>query len=78
MFMETIDVRDCHEAFGKYIKNARVRRGISQSEVAEKLGVSQPYYSRIESGQRDVDLAVAFNICTAVGVDIRDFVNRYL
>ena len=78
MYMEMINVKDCHEAFGKYIKNARTRRGISQSAVAEKLGLSQPYYSRIESGQRDVDLAVAFKICATVGVDIRDFVNKYL
>lgn len=73
-----IDVRDCHEAFGKYIKNARERKGLSQIEVAKMLEVSQPYYSRIESGKRDVDLAFAFKICEVIGVDIRDFANRYL
>ena len=73
-----IDVRDCHEAFGKYIKNARERKGLSQNEVAEMLDVSQPYYSRIEGGKRDVDLAFAFKICDVIGVDIRDFANRYL
>lgn len=76
--MKTIDVRDCHAAFGKYIKTARERKGISQSEIANILGVSQPYYSRIESGQRDVDLAFAFKICDVIGVDIRDFANKYL
>ena len=76
--MKTIDVRDCHEAFGQYIKTARIRKGISQSDVAENLGVSQPYYSRIESGKREVDLAFAFKICAVIGVDIRDFANRYL
>ena len=78
MYMEMINVNDCHEAFGKYIKNARIQRGMSQGTVAERLGFSQPYYSRIESGKRDVDLAVAFKICATVGVDIRDFVNKYL
>ena len=76
--MKTIDIRDCHEAFGKYIKIARERKGLTQDEVAEELGITQSYYSRIENGTREVDLAVAFRICAAVGVDIRDFINRYL
>ena len=76
--MKTIDAKDCHVAFGKYIKMSRERKGLSQSEVANILGVSQPYYSRIESGLRDVDLAFAFKICDVIGVDIRDFANRYL
>lgn len=76
--MKTIDVRDCHDAFGRYIKMARERKGMSQSEVAEILGVSQAQYSRIEGGKRDVDLAIAFKICDVIGVDIRDFANKYL
>lgn len=76
--MKTIDIRDCHDAFGKYVKTARERKGMSQDDVARILDVSQSYYSRIENGLREVDLAVAFKICAAVGVDIRDFINRYL
>ena len=76
--MNTIDVKDCHEAFGKYIKDVRERKGMSQKEVADCLGVSQSYYSRIESGKREVDLAFAFNVCTAIGMDMRDFINKYM
>lgn len=76
--MKTIDVRDCHESFGKYIKAARERKKMSQTEVAKILDVSQPYYSRIENGEREVDLAVAFKICDAIGVDMRDFINKYM
>ena len=74
----TIDVRDCHAAFGKYIKAARERKGMSQTEVAKILEVSQPYFSRIENGEREIDLAFAFKICDVMGVDMRDFVNKYL
>ena len=73
-----ISTQDCHEAFGKYIKMARERKGISQTEVAKELEVTQSYYSLIENGKRDVDLAFAFKICDVIGVDIRDFANRYL
>lgn len=76
--MKNDEKRACHEAFGKYIKDIRERKGLSQTEVALSLGMSQPYYSRIESGKRDVDLAVAIKICEVIGVDIRDFANKYL
>ena len=76
--MKTIDVRGCHAAFGKYIKAARERKKMSQTEVAKILDVSQPYYSRIENGEREVDLAVAFKICDAIGVDMRNFINKYM
>lgn len=76
--MKPICTKDCHEAFGEYIKNIRMRKGLSQNEIAEKLAVSQPYYSRIESGKRDVDLAFAFKICDVMGVDMRDFINKYM
>ena len=76
--MRTIDERDCHDAFGRYIKIARERKGMSQCEVAELLDISQAQYSRIEGGVRNVDLAFAFKICDVIGVDIRDFANKYL
>ena len=76
--MKSNCIKDCHAAFGEYIKNNRVRKGLSQSDVAGKLEVSQPYYSRIEAGKRDVDLAFAFKICDVIGVDMRDFINKYM
>ena len=76
--MKSNCTKDCHEAFGEYIKSNRVKKGLSQCDVAGKLEVSQPYYSRIEAGKRDVDLAFAFKICDVIGVDMRDFINKYM
>lgn len=76
--MKLLDSKECHIAFGKYIKDIRERKGLSQYEVAETLGVSQPYLSYIERGERDVDLAVAFKLCDIVGTDIRDFINKFM
>ena len=76
--MKTIDIKDCHKAFGEYIKSARERNGMSQTEVADKLEVTQSYLSRIERGEREVDLALAFKLCAAIGLDMRDFINKYM
>ena len=35
------------------LKLLRVAKGYSISEVAEKLGISQPFISRIESGEKN-------------------------
>jgi len=37
--------------FLKYIKDARLKRGWGQRELAAKIGLPQPHISRIESGQ---------------------------
>lgn len=76
--MKNINEKECHQAFGKYIKTARERKGLSQIDASRILGVSQSYLSRIESGERDIDLAFSFKICDVMGVDIRDFVNKYM
>ena len=39
------------------LKTARIEAGLAQQEVADKLGKPQSYISRIESGERRLDVA---------------------
>jgi transcriptional regulator with XRE-family HTH domain len=39
------------------LKTARIEAGLSQQEVANKLGKPQSYISKIESGERRLDVA---------------------
>ena len=48
---------------------ARHKAGLSQAEIATKLGVSQPDVSKIEHGQRRIDLLETLDWCTATGYD---------
>ena len=43
----------------KRLKEARVEAGLSQQDVADKLGKPQSYVSKIESGERRLDVAEA-------------------
>ncbi len=45
-----------HQAIVDRLKKARVESGLSQVEVSEKLGKTQSYVSKIESGQRRFDV----------------------
>jgi len=41
----------------KRLKGARIEAGLTQQEVANKLGKPQSYISKIESGERRLDVA---------------------
>lgn len=45
-----------HNAIVESLKKARLDAGLGQIEVAEKLGRTQSYVSKIESGQRRFDV----------------------
>ncbi|MCH5157425.1 MAG: helix-turn-helix transcriptional regulator [Clostridiales bacterium] len=38
------------EEIGKKLKEARIQVGLTQKEVADRLGVAQPIYQRFEKG----------------------------
>ena len=41
---------------GRNIRNARKAMGMTQEDVAERLGVSTPYIGKLERGERSVNL----------------------
>ena len=43
-------------------KDLRTKRGWSQSEISEKLGIARQSVHAIESGKSDPSLALAFRI----------------
>ena len=45
-----------HNTIVERLKQARTEAGLGQVEVAEKLGKTQSYVSKIESGQRRFDV----------------------
>lgn len=47
---------DDHRKIVDRLKNARINTGLTQIEVAKKLGRTQSYVSKIESGQRRFDV----------------------
>jgi len=51
------------------LKEARVKAGLRQSDLAERLGRAQGHISLIECGQRRIDVEEFFEIAQAIGVD---------
>lgn len=53
---KSIHTKDYLEVIDR-LKKARLKAGLSQQEVADKLGKPQSYISKIESGERRLDVA---------------------
>ena len=74
--MENCDRSYFAEAFGNYIKIARISKKITQGAISKHLGVAQSYYCNIENGKRTVDLHMAIRICAFLGLGLDPFVEQ--
>ena len=57
------------EAFclAQTLKEERIRAGLTQEQLAEKIGTKKTYISRLENGKADVQLTTLFRIFEGLG-----------
>jgi transcriptional regulator with XRE-family HTH domain len=53
---------------GDNLKRLRTEKGLSQSDIADSLGVSRGFVSLIENGKRNPTLSTITRLASAVGV----------
>lgn len=53
------------------LKNARKAAGLTQQQMADKLGISLRYYQRIEAGDRTGDFEIWDNLEDITGIHQR-------
>jgi transcriptional regulator with XRE-family HTH domain len=58
----------------KRLKTGRIEAGLAQQEVADKLGKPQSYISKIESGERRLDVAEIKKFAVIYKKDISFFI----
>lgn len=56
-------------SLGGQIKDARNQQGLTQTELAERAGVSRPTVARVESGD-DVSTATLEKVAAALGLTV--------
>ena len=61
---------DHKKYFGKIMREARTRKGVSYRELAKIAGVTSTYCCYIEHGQYTPTWIIWFRICTALDIDI--------
>ena len=69
-YKEAYEALEPEFAIARALINARSEAGMSQSDVAERLGVTQPAVARMESG-KNVSIKTLRRYATAVGKPIQ-------
>lgn len=63
------DYARCLELF----RHVRERQGLTQEQLAEKLGMTQSFVSKCERGERRIDVIELRSFCRAMGVSLVSF-----
>ena len=58
------------------LREKRTGLGVTQEELARRLGVRQGIISKIETHERRIDLLELRAICSALGISFVDFVRQ--
>jgi transcriptional regulator with XRE-family HTH domain len=59
------------------LRRARQQLGITQTELAGRLGRPQSFVSKYESGERRLDLIELRRVCKALGLPLKDLISRF-
>lgn len=59
-----------YNVIGKRIKQARLKKGFTQEQIAEKLDVSIAFLSRVERGNSHINLRRLDEICNILDVSL--------
>jgi transcriptional regulator with XRE-family HTH domain len=60
--------------FLELLRQFRERQGLTQEQLAEKLGATQSFISKCERGERRIDALELRAFCLAMGVSMTAFV----
>ncbi|MVM29280.1 helix-turn-helix domain-containing protein [Spirosoma sp. HMF4905] len=58
------------EEIGDYIEQLRKQKGLTQAEMAHKLGVKTSTYTHFETGRTNMTLSTLNRISNALGYDM--------
>ena len=61
---------------GELLTQTRINKGMSQQEVADRLGVSDVTISRYEKGQREIAMPTYIKICDIYNVDAYELLEK--
>jgi transcriptional regulator with XRE-family HTH domain len=64
---------DVRRMVGHNVRRLRIAAGLSQAELAERMGVDRAYVSGLELGQRNPTIVTLWHIAKALGVRLRQF-----
>ncbi|MFA6077303.1 MAG: helix-turn-helix transcriptional regulator [Candidatus Paceibacterota bacterium] len=65
-------MKDDAKKLGENLKKIRTEKNITQTDLAEKLGVDKSFISNIENGKNNPTLSTITNLAQALGVSTNE------
>lgn len=66
-----------YEILLRLLREARERAGVTQIELAQRLNQTQSFVSKVERGDRRLDLVQLRTILATLGLRLGDFVEEF-
>lgn len=66
-----------YSLFLEQLKKAREEKGLTQTDVAQRLGQTQSFISKVERGERRIDIVELRAICESIGIPFVTFVESF-
>ena len=66
-----------YDVFLSLLRDARGRAGLTQIELAERLGATQSFVSKCERGERRLDFVEMHQWCKALNLPLAQFAVRF-
>lgn len=66
-----------YSEFLKVFRQVRKRAGLTQVDLAARVGATQSFISKCERGERRIDVVELREFCRAFGLKLVDFVARF-
>ncbi len=66
-----------YAVFRAMLVEARERIGLTQSEVAKRLGKPQSYVSKYERGERRLDFVEFSTLAEIIAIDVQSFMREF-
>ena len=60
---------------GKQLRLQRTMRGLTQSQVADILGIEEKYYASVENSRRTLKLSKLVSLCRAYQITLNDLID---
>lgn len=76
--MNSVSKSDIDKIFGKILRDYRVKAGFTQEQLAEKVGISLKYISRIENGNNGVKTQTLIKYMNLLGITPNTLYSEFL
>ena len=76
--MDSISKSDIDKIFGKILREFRIKSGLTQEQLSEKLGISLKYISRIENGNNGIKTQTLIKYMNILGITPNTLYSKFI